>query len=249
MAINRGVESIRIIIETNGYIINIDKKYKTRGINMKKNKIRLFTLALTSTLLISGVSYGNSIKRNVTTTIDEGITMKWNNARFTAREDNGSTVHPIVYNGRTYLPIRFIAEKAGVDVGWDNTTRTVIFNQNNQNSNNTNSNNLELEKKIETLEKENKRLNERSTQLNQEKQKAERDLRAEKIKQEVDIKLEESRIEGDRQRELEIKQQELDRELKRIKTEREKKETLEKLRKLDGNRHEYINGTGQVEYR
>lgn len=38
-----------------------------------------------------------------------------------------SDVHPFVENDRTYVPIRFIAEELGYDVGWDGSTRTVTI--------------------------------------------------------------------------------------------------------------------------
>jgi len=34
---------------------------------------------------------------------------------------------PIIVNGRTFVPVRFIAESLGVEVGWDGNTRTVIL--------------------------------------------------------------------------------------------------------------------------
>ncbi len=39
----------------------------------------------------------------------------------------GDTVYPIIYNGSTYLPLRSIAELVGIDIGWENSTRTVFM--------------------------------------------------------------------------------------------------------------------------
>ena len=127
---------------------------------MKKTKAKLFTSVLVGTLLLSGVVQGNSLITNVTSTINEQITMKWNGERFTPKEDNGEAVHPLVFKGRTYLPIRFVAEKAGVNVEWDNTTKTVVFNQklNNAENQKVTSRNQELEKQVSSLQKENNNL-------------------------------------------------------------------------------------------
>ena len=36
-------------------------------------------------------------------------------------------VEPILYNNRTYIPVRFVAESMGKNVGWDEETKTVII--------------------------------------------------------------------------------------------------------------------------
>ena len=36
-------------------------------------------------------------------------------------------VSPIISNGRTMLPVRFLAENLGIDVSWDGTTGTVTI--------------------------------------------------------------------------------------------------------------------------
>ena len=39
-------------------------------------------------------------------------------------------VKPVIRNRRTMIPLRFVAEAIGVDVKWDNKTRTAIFTNN-----------------------------------------------------------------------------------------------------------------------
>lgn len=46
---------------------------------------------------------------------------------YVAREEDGRIVPPIIYEGRTYLPVRFIAEEAGMGVAWNEETKTVIL--------------------------------------------------------------------------------------------------------------------------
>lgn len=44
---------------------------------------------------------------------------------------------PIIIDSRTFVPVRFIAESLGADVGWDATNRNVIINNKNNDINNT----------------------------------------------------------------------------------------------------------------
>ena len=41
----------------------------------------------------------------------------------------GAPVYPIIYNGSTYLPLRSAAELMGIDIGWDNETKTVYLEE------------------------------------------------------------------------------------------------------------------------
>ncbi len=43
--------------------------------------------------------------------------------------DGGVKQSPIVYNGKTYLPVRALGEALGVAVDWDNDTRTVYLGE------------------------------------------------------------------------------------------------------------------------
>lgn len=45
------------------------------------------------------------------------------------KDADGSALYPIVYNDRTYLPVRAIGEALGVKVDWNNDTRTVILGE------------------------------------------------------------------------------------------------------------------------
>jgi len=42
-------------------------------------------------------------------------------------DPNNHNVKPIIINDRTMLPLRFVAESLGCDVGWDNDTRTITI--------------------------------------------------------------------------------------------------------------------------
>jgi len=42
-------------------------------------------------------------------------------------DPNNHSVKPIIINDRTMLPLRFVAESLGCDVGWVNDTRTITI--------------------------------------------------------------------------------------------------------------------------
>ena len=44
-----------------------------------------------------------------------------NDVRFNAQ------VAPIIKDGRTYIPLRFVSEHLGYNVGWDGETRTITI--------------------------------------------------------------------------------------------------------------------------
>lgn len=64
----------------------------------------------------------------VTALINHDISFKFEEEEFIPREADGTIVYPITYNDRTYIPARFIAEKAGLTVTWDEANKVVGFN-------------------------------------------------------------------------------------------------------------------------
>ncbi|MBQ3053422.1 MAG: copper amine oxidase N-terminal domain-containing protein [Clostridia bacterium] len=63
----------------------------------------------------------------VTALINHDISFKFEEEEFIPMEADGTRVYPITYNDRTYIPARFIAEKAGLTVTWDETNKVVGF--------------------------------------------------------------------------------------------------------------------------
>ena len=97
-----------------------------------KKKILGMLLVLSVALnvaVISAVAYSN--RELVQAWLCRDVQMQWNGQQFTAVDDTtGETIYPIIYNNRTYIPARYIAEKAGVTVGWDGNNQTVQFGTN-----------------------------------------------------------------------------------------------------------------------
>ncbi len=96
---NRTLLPIRVIIESLGGSIRWNGKTREVTIELNGHSIVL--------------KIGNSVA------LVDGIKTKI--------DPKDSKVVPIIVNGRTYLPLRFIAEHLGATVDWDGTTRTVTL--------------------------------------------------------------------------------------------------------------------------
>ena len=89
---------------------------------MKKNRLIQTTacaMALSAALTVSAFAATNvtaTLRPDVTVRID-GVTCDFYNAQ---RKE----VHPILYNGTTYIPLRAVGELMGKNVNWDGTTGT-----------------------------------------------------------------------------------------------------------------------------
>ena len=95
-------------------------------------KMKLLILGLVVSLLantimvtILAAAGGEEI---ISAILNKDTRMTWNGDEFLLIDTvTNEPVYPIVYKDRTYIPARFIAEKAGVQVDWDDETKTVSF--------------------------------------------------------------------------------------------------------------------------
>ena len=62
---------------------------------------------------------------DVTAQLSPDVTVTVDGTAQTFYNVNGDEVHPILYSGTTYLPVRAIGELMGKNVNWDASTRTV----------------------------------------------------------------------------------------------------------------------------
>ena len=74
----------------------------------------------TGTLLMSA----GAVNTNVTAQLSPNINVVVDSTTRTFYNAGGAEVHPIVYNGTTYLPLRAIGQLMGKNVNWDQTTMT-----------------------------------------------------------------------------------------------------------------------------
>ncbi len=93
-----------------------------------KNGSTLVPLRQTFEALGADVKW-NSATQTITANNDD-TNIKLTIGNNTAYKDNKSfniSVPPVVVAGRTYVPLRFVAESFGADVSWDNATQTVTI--------------------------------------------------------------------------------------------------------------------------
>ncbi len=93
--------------------VNVSKKW---GVFL------LLTILLTGVLVFeAGAAYAVNAELNPNMTIFvDGVERDFYNV-------SGQEVHPILYNGTTYLPVRAIGELMGKNVDWNESTRTVTL--------------------------------------------------------------------------------------------------------------------------
>ena len=94
---------------------------------------KLLIIGLVVSLLVNAVAIAvfaaTDVEEVIHAVLNKSIRLTWNGEEFLPIDPvTHDRVYPIVYNGRTYIPARFIAEKAGVLVDWDDDTKTVSFN-------------------------------------------------------------------------------------------------------------------------
>src|SRR5690606_2211806 len=63
--------------------------------------------------------------QQITALLNGNIKITLNGEPWTPKDVTGKALTPITYNGSTYLPVRAVAEAAGMGVEWDGATQTV----------------------------------------------------------------------------------------------------------------------------
>ena len=96
-----------------------------------KHKKLISALVLTLVLLC-GIAIGagaSGTLQEIQAFLDPTITIKLEGEAQTFLDAKGNRVYPITYEGSTYLPVRAVAGLAGLEVNWDQATRTVELGQ------------------------------------------------------------------------------------------------------------------------
>ena len=91
---------------------------------MKKRWIVLLATVMVFAFAAGAVA-GPAVQ-DITASLANDIKITLNGDAWTPM-DNGTAMAPIIYNGRTYLPVRAVGEAVGLPVDWDEATRTVIL--------------------------------------------------------------------------------------------------------------------------
>ncbi|MGE5328957.1 MAG: DUF5050 domain-containing protein [Deltaproteobacteria bacterium] len=109
---------------------------------MKKSKWLMLILIVS--LSINGIVFAQSSVRAIKAYINDQVKMTFNGEFFKPTDEDGTFLNPIIYNNRSYLPVRAIAEKAGLIIGYDKDTNTISISTESD-SNNENNDNLTID--------------------------------------------------------------------------------------------------------
>lgn len=85
---------------------------------------RIIGLVLIISVFIGTTVFATVGSRTATLMYDN-IKILINGKQATPKDANGNTVEPFTIDGTTYLPVRAIASALGMNVGWDDATKTV----------------------------------------------------------------------------------------------------------------------------
>ena len=84
---------------------------------------------LVALLIMSGATvFANAVNRQITVTSGH-INLVVNGEQVIPRDAAGNAVEPFVFEGTTFLPVRAVADIAGMDVGWDGETNTITLDR------------------------------------------------------------------------------------------------------------------------
>lgn len=89
------------------------------------SNFKKLTIALLVMILMFSVAAAASNIENIKATINNALKITLNGQEYTAKDESGKVLRPIVYNGVIYLPARSIAEAAGLKVNYNTATSTV----------------------------------------------------------------------------------------------------------------------------
>jgi len=85
----------------------------------------VLTMLLVGVFCVSAVFATPVLASQIQATIASHFTVRYNGEVQHLRDANGNTLHPLVFNGITYLPLRAAADMFGVPVSWVGETNTI----------------------------------------------------------------------------------------------------------------------------
>lgn len=99
-------------------------------IRLRNKGIVISILAVMLTLFLTQQSLGAGTLTEINVFLNTGIKVMLNGKPFEPTDkDDGTKLVPITYRGSTYLPMRAVAEAAGIQVTWDPQTETAYLGE------------------------------------------------------------------------------------------------------------------------
>ena len=90
---------------------------------------KIVVLLLVCVLILGGkIVFSNSIT-SITAQINPAINYTLDGEKFVPRDMDGGVMDTIIYNGRSYVPLRAIAEAMDIAVDWEGSTSTIILGE------------------------------------------------------------------------------------------------------------------------
>ena len=94
---------------------------------MKNKKKYLIVITAIFCLLFSITLLANGNIHQITAYINNNLKLKVNGENFIPTDEDGTALTPILYNDRTYLPVRALGNALDTYVDWEESTQTVII--------------------------------------------------------------------------------------------------------------------------
>ncbi|MDP4181567.1 MAG: stalk domain-containing protein [Bacillota bacterium] len=93
---------------------------------MKKKLVPILSVLL---IFLLGVAVGasDSKKQYIKAVIDNTLKVVINGETFSVKDSDGTEIKPIIYNNRTYLPLRSVSEICNYNIDWDSKSNTIIL--------------------------------------------------------------------------------------------------------------------------
>lgn len=96
----------------------------------KKFLIGLCMISVLLNIMMIGI-HATGQQESVTAILNDKVKLIWNGNVFEPIDKTtGTRLYPLTYKGRTYIPVRAVAEQAGMSVDWDSEKRAVLFGAN-----------------------------------------------------------------------------------------------------------------------
>jgi hypothetical protein len=92
---------------------------------MKVKKVLSIMMVLL--LAVSVLTFSDTTLTKIEAYFAESFNFRVNGEAWAPKDVDGSPLTPIVYNGRTYVPVRSLLEDQGVKVEWEGDTSTVVL--------------------------------------------------------------------------------------------------------------------------
>jgi hypothetical protein len=93
----------------------------------KSLKVGLITAVAAVSMSVGAVA--DTALEEIKAYLNKGVSIELKGNAWTPKDEDGNVLHPITYNGSTYLPVRAVGEAVGLKVGWNAETQTVVLGE------------------------------------------------------------------------------------------------------------------------